>query len=159
MKQKVGYIKAIPFPALHDGSCSFYWVHQPNGYLFMYLSIIYRTLPGGRHFDRYGFPPTLSLLEKKKEQGNTAPILATVWVQFPLLFHPSWCNSCILGWLIISQTRLLFPSFQSAEIRDLIISLLQNSRYYEIFYSSYVKHNIPQPGHLWCSLLWCSFQT
>lgn len=75
MKQKVSYIKAIPFQALHDGFCSFY---QPNDYLFIYLSIIYQILLGGRYFDRYGLPPTLQLLEKKKEQGHTAPTLATV---------------------------------------------------------------------------------
>lgn len=38
MKQKGSYIKAISFQVLHDGSCSSYYVHQPNGYLFTYPS-------------------------------------------------------------------------------------------------------------------------
>ena len=38
MKQKVSYIKAISFQVLHDGSCSSYYVHQPNGCLFIYPS-------------------------------------------------------------------------------------------------------------------------
>ena len=52
---------------------------------------------------------------------------------FPFVL--SWYNSCALGWLIILQIRLLFHHFQSGEIKDLIISLLENSRHYEIFYS------------------------
>ena len=38
MKQKVSYIKAISFQVLHDGSCSSYYVHQQNSYLFIYPS-------------------------------------------------------------------------------------------------------------------------
>lgn len=52
---------------------------------------------------------------------------------FPLV--SSWCNFCTLDCLIILQTRSLFHHFQSDAIKNLIISLLENSGYYEIFCS------------------------
>lgn len=128
MKQKVSYIKAISFQALHDGSCSFYWVHQPNGYLFIYPSSTDRTLLRGRHFDRFGPPyPHPVIIRREGARKRSSHTRHSLSPDFPLLH-------CVVVlpalWAGSSFYKREYPSilFKAGETKNFIISLRVNSR-------------------------------
>ena len=132
MKQKVSYIKAISFQVLCDGSCSFYCVHQPNGYLFIYPPSIYGTLIHGRHFDRLRSSPPCHLVIIGKGGGVSKYHSHNKHSLGPNFFFVlSWYSSCTLGWLIIYkqyQSSTIFKVLKDIIISDIIISLLENFR-------------------------------
>lgn len=133
MKQKVSYIKSISSQALHDGSCSFYWVHQPNGYLFIYLSIMYPTRLCGSHFNWFGFPPTLLVIWKaaaaKEHCSHTWHLLSP---NFPLFPHGVILHSGLVSYLTNKITLPWFLKWWNKGFGDFF---LEKSRYYGIFYS------------------------